>query len=109
MADDSERYDPFASEDDGNVAKLVSKFKPKAKATVVPEPRPNVSVVAAQRGFVDRSPKGPAAPLKPLQFRLTAEEVDAFNEQALREYGNEHGGKIKLFRKMMQQYLETNS
>ena len=111
MTDDSKRHDPFAAEDDGKVANLVSKFKPKPKpkAKENPEPRTNVSVVAAQRGFVDRSPKEPAAPVKPLQFRLTADEVEAFNEQALKEYGNEHGGKIKLFRKMMTQYLEINS
>jgi|GEM_PF-3069358 len=108
MAEDGRRHDPFSEPDDSEVTSLVSQFKPKPKSDPVAEANKGVSAVAVSRGFVDRAPKEPAAPLRPLQFRLTAGEVKAFNNQALKEYGNEHGGKIKLFRKMMQLYMEAS-
>lgn len=107
MGDQGERHDPFSAPDDSEMTSLVSQFKPKPKSAPVAETEKSISALAVSRGFVDRTPKEPTAPLRPLQFRLTTAEVEEFNDQALKEYGNEHGGKIKLFRKMMRHYMET--
>ena len=62
---------------------------------------------AAARGFGDRGQAGAKPvkePLKPLQFRLPASEVEAFHRAAFEAFGPKHGAKTALFLKLWRAY-----
>jgi len=65
--------------------------------------------MAQARGFDNRAPvsKPVKEPLKPLQFRLPASEVNAFRETAYQEFGPGQGALVALFRKLWNDYRDS--
>lgn len=103
----SDRHDPFQDED---LLTEIAAFSPRQASD--PKTRPNteeLEQIAAARGFDDRGPaasKPVKEPLKPLQFRLPASEVDAFHQAAFEEFGPKHGAKTALFLKLWRSYQD---
>jgi hypothetical protein len=101
------RYDPFGEED---FLEDVAAFAPKTSGQDTTRPRAeDVDKLAQARGFENRTAaaKPVKEPLKPLQFRLPASEVQAFHRQAYEEFGLKHGAKTALFLKIWKAYRDS--
>ena len=103
------RHDPFGEEEFlGEVAEFEKK-KPRRKKNRLREE--DVEKIAQARGFDNRTPvsKPVKEPLKPLQFRLQESEVNAFRQRAYQEFGPGQGAIIALFRKIWNDYCDSNA
>jgi hypothetical protein len=105
-----ERYDPFGDED---LREEIAAFKPKQAGQEKPRPHEvEVEQIAQARGFDNRAPiphKPAKEPLKPLQFRLPESEVNAFRQRAFEEFGPGQGAIVSLFRKIWNDYRDSNA
>jgi hypothetical protein len=101
------RHDPFGEDD---FLGEVAAFTPKKSGRDTARPHEDaMEKIAQARGFENRTavPKPMKEPLKPLQFRLPASEVQAFHRQAYEEFGLKHGAKTALFLKIWQAYRDS--
>ena len=107
--ENSNRHDPFGDDEFlGEIAAFETK-KPRQKKN-----RPNeedVEKIAQARGFDNRTAvsKPVKEPLKPLQFRLQESEVNAFRQRAYKEFGPGQGAIVALFRKIWNDYRDSNT
>ena len=102
------RHDPFGDDEFlGEVAAFEKKQSGHKKNRPSEEELQNI---AQARGFDNRTAvsKPVKEPLKPLQFRLQASEVNAFRQRAYEEFGPGQGAIIALFRKIWKDYCEAN-
>jgi hypothetical protein len=105
--DDQNRHDPFGDDD---LLEDIAAFEPKTTRREKTRPHEEeVEKIAQARGFDNRAPvlKPVKEALRPLQFRLSASEVEAFHQRAYEEFGMSHGAKVSLFRKMWKAYLAS--
>jgi hypothetical protein len=105
--DEQNRHDPFS---DDEFLEDIAAFEPKTPGQEKTRPQQEeLEKIAQARGFNNRTPvsKPVKEPLRPLQFRLPASEVQAFHQRAYEEFGMSHGAKISLFRKMWKAYLAS--
>ena len=104
-------HDPFAEDDlDTDLADLGRQARPVDKRALNPE---GMRKIQEEGGFDRPVFKKPEErkrePLKSIQFRLPESEIDAFHAAAYEEFGNKHGAKTDLFRKMWALYQESRN
>jgi len=107
--ENSNRHDPFGDDEFlGEIAAFETK-KPRQKKNRPSEE--DVEKIAQARGFDNRTAvsKPVKELLKPLQFRLQESEVNAFRQRAYEEFGPGQGAIIALFRKIWNNYCNSNA
>ena len=89
----------------------VAAFEPKKPGREKRPREEEVEKIAQARGFDNRTTvsKPVKEPLKPLQFRLPESEVNAFRQRAYQELGPGQGAIVALFRKIWNDYRDSNA
>ena len=103
MSEEAVRHDPF---DDEALKNELASFSKPSRPVSKPD-QEVVKKVAEEGGFLDRTPKPTKLPLKPIQFRLHEEEIEEFHQMAYEVFGNKHGAKTDLFRRMIEHYKSS--
>ena len=105
----SNRHDPFGEDEFLREVSGFEKKRPRRKKNRPSEE--DVEKIAQARGFDNRTAvsKPVKEPLKPLQFRLQESEVKAFRQRAYEEFGPGQGAIIALFRKIWNNYCDSNA
>ena len=107
--ENANRHDPFGEDEFLGEVAAFEKIRSRRKKTRPSEE--DVGKIAQARGFGNRAPvsKPVKEPLKPLQFRLQESEVNAFRQRAYQEFGPGQGAIIALFRKIWNNYCDSNA
>ena len=107
--ENNDRHDPFGEDEFlGEVAAFEKKKSGPKKNRPSEE---ELEKIAHARGFDKRTavPRLVKEPLKPLQFRLPESEADAFRQRAYQEFGPGQGAITALFRKIWDDYRNSNA
>ena|SRR5688500_14850705 len=107
--ENNDRHDPFGEDEFlGEVAAFEKRKSGRKKNRPSEE---ELEKIAHARGFDKRTAvsKPVKEPLKPLQFRLPESEADAFRQRAYQEFGPGQGAITALFRKMWNNYRDSNA